>query len=301
MEEEAIREIGALRYIEEFNWTAVEGKLNTTNSPRYFPGLDLTGRRFLHGVATAMHLSRISLLLCSERLHDSYFSTDIELLTTVTDELVLVKDIDPLLLLPKYDFRSLRLYTLHEYDRLSDITPDGITAVEMHFAPTDNHGGNKEVSITLQSNPLRKYRGYDYLNGLTKDDARDLLGRKVTPDKAAEVIGTYSDTPMALTIRSPQAELKIVFAGEGTRNTKIDYVNCQLSVTNSALTEDLIKVQLPVSDFSKKTMFASQYELEVWLSKIALNLAKRVKPSQGVRMSLNQSRPIQTLAICSLK
>lgn len=300
MERGAIHTLEALKNPTVFGWTPLEGKLNTANSPKFFPDLDLTGRRFLRGVATALHLSRISLLL-SERLRGNYISTNIRILTDVADGLVLTNSADPLLFPPKYDFRSLRLFTRYRYHVLNEIAPNGIAAVEMHFAPKDGPGGDKEVSLHLQPNPLRTYsaRGYDYLNGLTRDGARrDLSLKRVAPDKAVEVIDTYSETPMALTIRSHRAngsgaELRIIFAGEGMGNTNIDQVICRLSVIEGALTKGLIQVHLPVSDFSEEAIFSSQDTLEKWLSKIALNLAVRAKPSQKVRVSPDQRTPSQ--------
>lgn len=297
MERGAIHTLAALKNPTAYGWTTLRGKLNTANSPRFFPDLDPTGRRFLHGVAIALHLSRISLLLsASGELRNHYVSTNIRILTDVADGLVLTKNADPLLFPCKYDFRSLRLFTRYRSHALNEINPNGIAAVAMNFAPVDGPGGDKEVSIIFQPNPLRTFsaRGYEYLDGLNEDEARrDLALKRIAPDKAFEVIGTYSEKPMALTVRSHRtngtgAELRIIFAGERMESTNIDQVTCQLSMIKGDSTEGLVKVQLPLSDFCQETRFSSRHALEEWLSKMALNLTVRAKPLQRVRVSLDQ-------------
>lgn len=283
-----------LKNPEAYGWTTLEGKLNADTSPRDFPHLDRDGRWLLRGAATAIHLSRIYLLL-SERSRSNYILPDLIKLTDVANELVLTKNTDPLLFPPEYDLDSLYLSTWHRYDGLNNITPDGIAALDMRFVPINSSRQAEGVSINFRPNPLRTYsaKGYEYLDGLVPDKAREDLGfKRIDHDEIVRVVGTHSYTPRGLTVSSSGAKLEINFPGEesGRKSTDIDLVTCQLSLTSDALIEDLIQVQLPVSYFGNATVFRSQDTLEKWSGRIALNLAKRAKPVQGVQVSLYQKR-----------
>lgn len=292
MERGALYTLQVLKNPPAFGWTSLEGKLNVANSPGCFPNLNLSGRRFLHGVATAIHLSRISSLLFSEyneELRRNYSLANIRSLTDVADKLVLIKDLDPLLFPPTFDFHTLHLFT---QDGLDDIIPNRIVSIKMQFVSINDPRSDKKVNINFYPSPLRTYHtsGYDYLDGLTKDRAREALSfKKVAPDKIVNIVDNYSAGPMALVISSHQddgngADLKIIFAEKETKKTNIDQVTCQLSLTDGFSTRDLNQIQLSISEFSNQTMFTSQDALEGWLSNIAFYLATRAKPSQNIQV-----------------
>lgn len=183
----------------------VAGRRTVNNSPEYFPRLGIPTCRFLHGLVTVA-------TSLENRYADSTTSGHIPLnvqrITDIAEGLIRKRGDGSEAYPPTYRFDYFRLQTRHHTVR--EVDPHEITLLEMAFSPA-GHSANESTRVYFHPNTRRQYDKYESLEGLPPDGARDILSRRMSAERVAQVIAGYNETRASLEIVSDNAELELIF------------------------------------------------------------------------------------------